>query len=188
MSNPAEIVVLAEDVRQFRLVRAWVGNRVPSFPMRNIHALPMSNGRGSGEQRVLLQYEIQVLAHLTRHARKWLIVVIDADNLTVQDRLNQLAQQLRESEDGRVRGSNADLGQVARIIPKWSIETWILFLNGENVDEDTRYKNENREWDQLIKPAALRLSELTAQANPPEDCVPSLAHGVGELRKLSLED
>jgi len=188
MSNPAEVIVLAEDNRQFRLVRAWVRERVPQYPASNIRVSPMSHGRGSGAQQVLNQYAVEVRAYLSRHARKWLIVVIDADNFSVHDRLTQLAQNLRESQYERVRNCRADSEQIARLAPKWSIETWILFLNGETIDEDTRYKNLNRDWDQLITPAAAQLAEWMAQANPPNDCNPSLLHGIGELRRLRIEN
>jgi hypothetical protein len=148
----------------------------------------MSQGRGSGAQRVLNQYAVEVRAYLSRHARKWLIIVIDADNFSVHDRLTQLAQNLRESQDERVRNCRADSEQIARLLPKWSIETWILFLNGETVDELTRYKNLNRDWDQLTTPAAAQLNESTAQVNPPNDWIPSLVHGFSELRRLKIEN
>src|ERR1039458_4803568 len=83
MSNPAQVIVLAEDTRQTRLVKAWVRRRRPDLSPSVIRVRPMAQGRGGGAQRVLDNYEPEVRAHLMRHASKWLIVVIDADNETV---------------------------------------------------------------------------------------------------------
>jgi hypothetical protein len=188
MSNPAQVIILAEDARQSRLTRAWIRARVPAFPRNNIRESEMAWGKGSGSQQVLRQYEVEVKAYLSRHARKWLIVVIDADNLSVQERLDQLTRELRKSEHDNVRNFRPDAEQVARLVPKWSVETWILSLNGENVDENTRYKNANRDWGELIRPAALTLSEWTARTSFPADCIPSLTGGIGQLRRLTLED
>lgn len=188
MSNPAQVIVLAEDIRQSRFIKAWIRERIPQFPSRNIRESPMSNGSGSGAQRVIAQYKSEVMAYLTRHARKWLIVVIDADNLSAQDRLNQLANELLQSVEERIRRCLVNSEQIAHLVPKWSVETWILFLNGEAVNKDTRYKATNRDWDKLIRPASVQLCEWTMQNNPARDCIPSLEYGIRELRKLTFED
>jgi hypothetical protein len=122
-----------------------------------------------------------------RHASKWLIVVIDADNETVARRLDQLAEKLKASDDERVKKCRVEREQIARLVPKWSVETWILCLNGEAVDEQTRYKTRNRDWDGGITPAAVEFDNW--QRNPqnlPDRFVPSLQHGIEELRRLTL--
>lgn len=188
MSNPAQVVILGEDERHSRLVSAWVRNRIPGFPIRNIRELPMSNGKGSGAQRVLVQYGREFHIHSARQARKWLIVIIDADNFTVQQRLQQLADQLQASEGGHPGNASANGDQIARLVPKWSIETWILFLDGETVDEERSFKTNHRQWDRMLKPAARQILELTKLDRLPSNCLGSLAHGVGELRTLTLKD
>lgn len=147
----------------------------------------MSGGHGSGEQLVRKQYVSEVRAHLIRQARKWLIVVIDADAMTVENRLRQLSQELQQSEDTRVRNCKVEAEQIARLIPKWSIETWILFLNSEQVTETTAYKRTNRNWDEMIKPASAELSRLVhRQQILDASCIPSLRRGVEELRRLTV--
>jgi hypothetical protein len=194
MSSPAPVVILAEDQRQARLVRAYLRARHPGLHQKTIHDAPMANGRASGAQWVANHYETEVLAHLIRRAKlpdqrrseKWLIVVIDADAGSVQDRLNELRRRITESKDERVRKCNVEEVNIARLIPKWSVETWLLNLNGEPVDEEIRYKLQNRAWDESIPSAGAELHEWTRSGqDPPDRCTPSLKLGIGELRRLT---
>jgi len=186
MSNPAQVTILAEDRRQARLVRAYLRKRHPHLPQKAIKDSPMAGGKGSGAQWVLDRYAIEMKAFLTRRARKWLIVVIDADRNTLQERLNDLQQRLEGAEDERLRHCDVEREQVARLVPKWSIETWILCLNGHSVDEQTQYKSRNHNWDELIRPAAEQLQHWCAKTEGlPNGCVPCLNHGIEELRRLT---
>jgi hypothetical protein len=154
----------------------------------------MANVQGSGAQWVIDHYEAEILAHLIRRAKlpdrrrseKWLIVAIDADAGTVQDRLNEFRRRIKESQDERVRKCRVERDNVARLIPKWSIETWILNLNGETIDEDTSYKRRHSEWDGLIPIAAAELHVwIRSGEDLPDRCTPSLKLGIAELRLLT---
>ena len=111
MNNPEPVTILAEDLRQTRFSRKYLKKRIPSLSQRAIYDAPMADGRGSGAQWVLDHYESEVLAHLIRRAKlpdrrrpeKWLIVVIDADKWTTQERLNEFRKRIEESKDERVR-------------------------------------------------------------------------------------
>ena len=194
MNSPSRVIILAEDQRQARFVRAYLRNRVPDLHHREIFDAPMANGHGSGAQWVINHFEAQILAHLIsrtkksneRRPEKWLMVVIDADNGTVQDRLNEFRSRIEGSKDERVRKCSVEKDNVARLIPKWSIETWILNLNGETVDEKVRYKSQNRAWDSLTKSAAVVLHGWVSKVNnPPGQCTLSLSQGIGELSRLT---
>lgn len=187
MSNPAQVTILAEDRRQARFVRAYLRKKQPDLPQKVIKDAPMASGAGSGAQWVIDRYVIEIRAHCVRQARKWLIVVIDADTNTVQDRLNELRRCLENSGDPRLERFRAESEQTARLVPKWSIETWILNLNEKTVDEGVAYKRQHHPWDDLIRPASLALRNLVStKDDPPAMCCPSLAHGVQELRRLTL--
>ena len=194
MSNPTPVVILAEDVRQARLVRAYLRERLPSLHRKEIRDAEMANSRCSGAQWVTEHYEKEVLAHLIRRSKlpdarrpeKWLIVVIDADNRTVQNRLNVFRKRITESRDERVRSCSVESANIARLIPKWSVETWILNLNDEAIDEDIPYKLHNRPWDRMIPPAAIVLHQwVRSSKDPPDHCTPSLKPGIEELRRLT---
>jgi hypothetical protein len=194
MSNSAPVVILAEDTRQARLVRAYLRVKYPNLHRREIHDAPMANGQGAGEQWVREHYVNEVLAHLIsrgknpnkRRPEKWLIIVIDADKLTVQDRLNEFRRRIMESNDERVRKCRVEVANIAHLIPKRSVETWIKNLNGETVDEKTPYKSQNRPWDRMIPPAAVVLHEWVRGGEDQTDrCTPSLKPGIEELRRLT---
>jgi hypothetical protein len=114
-----------------------------------------------------------------------LIVVIDADAGTVEYRLGQLDESLRRSEH---RPVDPKKERIARLIPRRNIETWILCLNGEFVDEETDYTRTRNDWNELIPPAAARLDEWTRpNAVLPTQCVLSLRRGVSELIRLNFQ-
>jgi hypothetical protein len=126
----------------------------------------------------------EVNRYRSRQAKTALIVAIDADAHTVQERLTQLDQALRDSAKQPV----GDDEQIARLVPKRNIETWILCLNGKNVDEETDYKQTRHDWNELIPPASETLSEWTQpKAIPPNHCPDSLIRGVQELNRLKLK-
>ncbi len=181
-------------MRQARLVRAYLRERHPNLHRKEIRDAEMANGRCSGAQWVTEHYAKEVLAHLIRRSKlpdarrpeKWLIVVIDADHRTVPDRLNEFRKRITESHDERVRSYTVESANIARLIPKWSVETWILNLNGEAVDEEKTCKHPNRPWDQMIPPAAIVLHQwVRSGENPPDHCTPSLKPGIEELRRLT---
>jgi hypothetical protein len=124
----------------------------------------------------------EVSAYRVRHAKTAVIVVIDADTATVQDRWKQFDQAL---EDGGKQLVDVEHEQIARLVPKRNVETWILCLNGHAVDEEADYKKTRDDWNDLIPQAAGTLLEWTRQKpGPPNHCIDSLRSGVRELNRL----
>jgi hypothetical protein len=186
MVRPSRVAVLAEDRRQQQLIRRYL--RLIGLEQHALRFLLPS--AGSGEQWVREQFPTEIHAYRRRSAsvETKLIVITDADTLTVEARLAQLDRKLR---DERVDPIRADTEQVARIIPKRNIETWLLCLNGIVVGEgaDDDYKRTRHDWDDLIQPAANTLYAWTRpNAQIPDHCVPSLHHAIGELRRLDFSD
>jgi hypothetical protein len=184
MANPSLVIALIEDIRQQHLVFRYLRRiGLESHAVRFIP--PLS---GSGEQWVREQFPVELTAYRRRSSRAEtkLIAVIDADDFTLQDRLAQLDQKLQEADVELIR---MEIEQVARLIPKRNIETWILCLDGVSVEEETDYKRPRRDWAELVRPAAETLYIWTRpNAQIPDRCVPSLRHGVGELRRLNFGD
>ena len=180
------MVVLAEDSlhQQF----AWRYLRRCGLEQRTMRLVPCPAGAGSGEQWVRERFAAEVEAYRLRRARAdtTLIVFIDADNRSVQERLVQLDQSLEEAQSDRIR-QNAD--QVARLVPKRNIETWILCLNDIPVDEETDYKRTQNDWTTLIRPAIETLYRWTRpNAQLPISCISSLQLGVAELKRLGFRE
>jgi hypothetical protein len=181
MGKPSEVIVLVEDARQQQIIRRYlrqVGLNTHSMRFE----LPSS---GSGEQWVRERFVVEVAAYRNRRARAEtkLIIMLDADNLTLHERFVQLDQKLRDAGIELIGAGE----QVAKLIPRRNIETWILCLDAGVVDEDTDYKRTRHDWPDLIPRAAEALYAWSRpNAHVPNSCVPSLQHGLSELRRLDF--
>jgi hypothetical protein len=186
MSNRFLTYILVEDKRHQALIRALL-KRAGVGPREMIFA-PIPGGRGSGKQSVLYQFSDQVKACRRRnsYATTSLIVVMDADELSVEFCLNNLDGRLIGSGQDRV---NSKQDRVARLIPKRNIETWILFLSCSgaatpplNEDEPYKHTKSEEQWMQLIPEAAKTLWAWTGNAAiRPENLLDSLRRGIDEI-------
>jgi hypothetical protein len=173
------VIVVLEDDHHKMLVYRYLKKR--GFREHEIRIERSPSGEGSAENWVRKTFIKEINVYRNRHAQTKLIVVIDADNHTVQDRLTQLDLALRNNGKPLVDTATE---QVARLIPKRNIETWILCLNEHPVDEETDYKTRD-DWSRLIPQAAEILFQWTrSDDQPPQHCVDSLRSGVRELRRL----
>lgn len=183
MSNPSLVIVLAEDEHHSMLVFRYLKKCGLTGHAIRIQRSP--SGQGSAENWVLKRFAEETNEYRVRQARAQtvLVVIIDADIYTVQHRFNQLDQALRTSKYPVV-----DQGeQIARLVPKRNVETWILCLNQRVVDEETNYKTTGNDWNQLIRTASETLRQWTrSTAQPPDHCLDSLRTGVRELKRLRL--
>lgn len=181
MPRPSLVVVVVEDERHRMLVYRYL--RMRGLSPHEIRTKSSPAGQGSAEQWIRTMYAAEVRAHRVRRAKAAgvLIVVIDADTHAVHGRLTQLSQALEER--GLQRLANDE--QIAQLVPKRNVETWILCLTEHAVDEETEYKRTGHDWHELIPDAARRLFQLTgANVALPENCIDSLRRGVNELNKL----
>jgi hypothetical protein len=170
-------VVLEDDHHEMLVYRYLIKRGVGSYAIR-VERSP--SGEGSAERWVQAKFAKEVNAYRKRHAQTALIVVIDADTRTVQDRLRQLGQALEVAVD-------INTEQIARLVPRRNIETWILCLNEQEVNEETDYKRTRDNWNGLIRQAAETLFQWTrSQAEPPKHCIDSLRHGIKELKRLTF--
>ena len=109
--------------------------RGDGWNLRDIRVEMSPHGRGSAEQFVRERFpkELQaVRAKGTERVR--LIVVVDGDDKGVAGR--------RASLDSACAAhgvaSAGDTDNVLICVPTWNIETWLAFLDGEDVDESRR--------------------------------------------------
>lgn len=180
MSKPSLVIVLSEDWRQQTFVRSYLERA--GFTKRQIRSEPLPSGKGSGEQWVRQRYAKNVAAYRSRvaSASTALVVVIDADTGEMTQRHRELDQALLQ--DNLTRRTNEE--KIAHLIPKRNIETWILCLNGRDVDEVSDYRHQEG-IDQQIKPAAAALFVWSRRnAAIPTRCVLSLRAAVAEVKRL----
>jgi hypothetical protein len=105
-----------------------------------------------------------------------LIVVIDADTHEVSKRRLQLEEQLPSPREAHER--------IVHFIPKRHIETWILCLDGEVVDEVRNHRKDHGIEDR-IGPAARVFFDWTRPNAPvPSHYIPSLYAAIPEAQRL----
>ena len=178
MSKPSSVILVVEDDYHKRLVYQYLKRRVNPHVIR-IEISP--SGRGSAESWVRERLVLELREYRRRQAETRLIVVIDADKNTVQERMAQLDQSLKDAAVSIARH------HIARLVPKRNVETWILCLNAEDVNEEDDYTGKGHNWDRLIPSAAIALFERTQSVAPAaHGMTASLRMAIDELRRLSL--
>ncbi len=134
MSKASQIIVFCEDKAHEVFVKRFLKKGWGVKP-RAIRVPPYPNGKRSGKKHVLDNISLEAEALRGRHASTILLVIQDADELSVA--------QVKSNLDAKLLPSRNNNEPIAYIIPKWHIETWIAYLDGENVDEADKntYKN-----------------------------------------------
>ena len=128
------------------------------------------------------RYARAVKAYRARSARAEtaLMVVIDADTGDVDRRRRQFQGALDEAGMAACTGGEA----IAHLVPKRSIETWVLCLSGRHVDEDADYSEEAGIDELIAASAATFFAWSRVNITPPAHCVPSLLAAIPEVRRL----
>lgn len=156
MSKPSLVIIVIEDDHHAMLIRRYLKKRGLEEHQMRIERAPAGEGSAENWVRNKFVKEVAIYRNRQTRARTALIVVIDADTYTVQERLRQLDEALGE---GGVERIDPARERIARLIPKRNVETWILCLNGNEVDEEIDYKHTRNDWAELIPNAAQTLSE-----------------------------
>lgn len=177
----ASIILLVEDTNQENLLRRYLQRL--GHDNRNMRTRKVPNGQGSGEQFVRERYasEVRAVRSQVTRTRACLIAMIDADTGSVADRRQLLDRALKDSDQAPRNPSEP----VLNLIPKRNVETWILCLNSELVDEVADYRHHPRVDPEAIKQAASTLFAWT-RPNPtiPPACVLSLQDCLPEFRRV----
>ncbi len=180
----ARITVLCEDEAQERFARQVCYKL--GYHRREVYAARYPSGRGSGEQWVCERYAVEVRAHRRErtHQNVELLVVVDADTHTVEQRKRRLGEKLGDA--GLAPRSNDE--PIVIWVPKRCLETWLLWLaeRGE-VDEETpgqTCKNLVRDDDWKTAPA--RFVDYYRRPDQTPEPLPSMADALIETRRLSV--
>lgn len=119
----------AHELFVYRALETW------GVRKQRIYVPPYPRGEGSGEQFVRDSFADFVNDVRRATSSKFLIVVTDADSLTVVDRRAQLIGKLAALE---LPSLSAD-EPVVLLVPKRAIETWLAHVVSPMADEATDY-------------------------------------------------
>jgi len=178
--NRVQIVILCEDRQQEVFARYFLAKR--GFNIGHSRSIINPNGKGSGEQFVREKYLAEVKAYRQKcnQVTIALVVMTDADNLSVQQRLNQLSSVLQVNNLADRKTEEA----IAVFIPDRNIESWIAYLKGEDVNEEEKktYNKLLKESD--CKPYSENLAERCQRQEKLEDAPNSLNIACQEFQRL----
>ncbi|MEM5786258.1 MAG: hypothetical protein AAGU11_02995 [Syntrophobacteraceae bacterium] len=134
----------------------------------------------SAEQWVRHRFPIELRVYRQRRLRaaSALVAITDADTKEVLDRINELKNQC-ESMQIPFRASDE---AVALVVPKRNIETWIHYLNGEQVNEKDAYPKLDQE--RGCKPAVNNLVGQCKSTGIKSDAPPALAAACEEYSRI----
>ena len=132
MGHAKSTIVLCEDESQWLFVYRWLLAR--GLGAGDLRLVPYPAGRGSGTRHVISKYPDEMQEYRNKAnqvgSRK-LIVVVDADVVSVADRLSALDASLVAG--GHTQRATAE--RVCLLVPKRNLETWLHFFHGQPVDE-----------------------------------------------------
>ncbi len=177
MKRSADLVLLCEDRQQSAFMIRFFSTM--GWNRRRIRVLPFANM--SGEQHVRLNFPKELEAYRKRKnkVRCGLAVMIDGDNQGVVKRIRQLDDECKRHE---VEIRNNDEA-VAIFVPTWHIESWITYLDGQEVDENRRgYPSLNRARD--CKKHVDELVKMCRHQQLDQPTPPSLVRSCEEFYRL----
>ena len=176
VSRVSRVTVLAEDENHQSFAEGYLKRL--GYEEHQIVWERIPSGAGSGEQWVRDRYARAVREYRRRSARAAtaLLVLIDADDQEPARRQRQLASVLDVArKDGE---------RIAHLIPKRSIETWILCLDGRAVNEVEDYRRDPGIEDRIGPAARVFFGWTRRNADIPSHCVPSLRAAIPEAQRL----
>lgn len=178
----SKIVILCEDKQTDSFIRRFL-KKAHNIQAHDLTVQPYPSGKGSGEQFVRKRYanELNALRQRQHRANTALIVAIDADTSNI----TQIKETLKAACSDIGIESNTDKDNVAFVIPKRNIETWITWLNGNDVDENKSYTKLQKK-ESGCQLAVEKLYVLCQQSVTPPDFPESLATACVEYRKVKI--
>jgi len=174
-----QYIILCEDVQMRTFILSFLDEQDIKPQKIRVRSIPCGEGCGEAYVRRELPKEVKIL-HATSYLKQVLVVCVDADNHTVDERVKML---IREVEDDKKKWSRTN-EPIVFWIPKRQIETWIHFFKWEAVDENNVFPHSGKR-PESCKNVANIFSEY-CQGTREMDCskVPSLIAAKDEYERV----
>lgn len=189
-----EVTILCEDIDQERFIRQYLICR--GLDDRKIKDFGNPKGRDikNNNALILKHYPELIKSHRTRkHRNLAVVVMIDADEDRVSDKMRSLHKKLDEAEGNLNKDTRLRDEKVAIFVPARNIETWFYYINnnmeGQECNEITDYKDDNMSAEERIKLAKSAANKLAREICPQgvdRITLPSLRYACTELQRLQF--
>ena len=180
----SNIILLCEDKQHERFARAFLTKWCSANLRRRIRLVPIPEGCGDAKQWICDQLPAEVKAYRAKanHLNNMLVVITDVDNRTLQQRVTSLDQSCRDC-GVEVRRQDE---RIVFITPKWAIETWILALYGQELDENERIDAQTKKIaEPLSRTMAKKLADQCKQGKREVTFPPSLETACLEFNRIA---
>jgi hypothetical protein len=174
---------LCEDDEHRRLAIAYLKHCRINTDRLVVEKVASRLQQGGNVGWVLSEFPRQLHACRQRHkrAKTLLVVMLDADQHTVEQRRRQLNERLKHEGHEDLDADDP----VALLIPRRHVETWVCALLGQVVTEEDDCKGRCKMTKAEIRQAAQTAYEWAREnATPGPTCVQSLRTAFPEWRKL----
>jgi len=129
---------------------------------------------------------VQLYRSKANHLNIALVVMIDADNKTVEERLREFDAKLDAKKADLNQKTRDDDEKIAIFVPARNIETWFHYIFGyTDCNEQDDYKKYYTNDD--AHKAAEILAKDICPDDLPENALPSLQHACNELKRLQSD-
>lgn len=132
-TRQVQIEVVCEDSQHEAFIRRVLSGL--GYDRNRFRVTKSPHGRGAADAWVLAQLPRLLREYRARHREYFIVVMMDADRATANDRLQQL-DELCLAQGVAPRRPDE---RVAVLLPKRNIETWLAYLDGKTVDEHSAY-------------------------------------------------
>jgi hypothetical protein len=130
-ARKVQVVVVCEDAQHEAFLRRILSGL--GYERRKIRV--EKSDRGAANAWVLQQVPNLLRVYRTGHVEHIVVVMIDTDERTLEDRLRQVDDACRAQGIEPRKPEE----RVAVLLPQRNIETWLAYLDGEDVDETSTY-------------------------------------------------
>jgi hypothetical protein len=189
-----EVTILCEDIDQERFIRQYLICR--GLDDRKIKDFGNPKGRDikNNNALILKHYPELIKSYRRRKYRNIAVVVmIDADEDSLSDKMRSLHRQLDEAAGNLNNDTRLRDEKVAIFVPARNIETWFYYINnnmeGQECNEITDYKDDNMSAEERIKLAKSAANKLAREICPQgvdRIALPSLRYACTELQRLQF--
>lgn len=183
--NKYRITIVCEDIAQFDFIKAYA--QLLGANKRKILRLTEANNNAT----VLGHYPKAVHSYRKVASENVILVVmIDADNKTVQERLREFDQKLDVEKYQLNQGTRSNTEKILIFIPIRNIESWFHYINGGSDVENKKDQNgkivsyKDTYQDADISQLAKKLKAEICVRGLPENAPSSLHHACRELARL----
>lgn len=168
------LTIICEDTQHECFARRFLSGM--GWDKRGLRIVKSPSGRGSGEQWVRQKYAEELKSFRKRHVEYAFISILDGDAHGVLGRIQQFDNSCGEL--GIPHRQPDD--KAAIIVPTRSIETWISYLMGKQIEEDSTYPKLRCESE--CYPAVEKLLSLCKTTGLPENAPSSLKAACVEFK------